>query len=119
MSAWHAVEQERNSFFRMIVVGDVVKDEKLEKLLQCSDEELIELSGKAVTGIKPHAPADTFEDWWATNDPHHWTQHLERIEHEETSRQHGTWLYNSEPGSEHYRSDAVSYSYATPACVEY
>jgi hypothetical protein len=119
MGAWNAVELEQNPFVCMVVMEDVVKDKKLEEHLQCATEELIHLSDIAVTDNEPYEPADTFEDWWATNDTHHWTQHLERIAHEETLQRKGVWLYKSDPDKQHHYSDPTTYSYATPACIEY
>jgi hypothetical protein len=119
IGAWSAVELEQNPFVCMVVMEDVVKDKKLEELLQCPKEELIDPSNRRVMDLEPYAPADTFDDWWAINDPHHWMQHLERITLEETLRRKGVWLYKSDPDEQRYYSDPTTYSYATPACIEY
>jgi hypothetical protein len=106
-------------FMAMISMEPVEEDKTIEKLLQQPYE-----PSPSKVDIKPvaYVPCQTsnmFEQWWAVHDEEHWTYHQQNMEHKARLRDNGVWLYISEPNDYAYYSDPTTYSYDTPALVDY
>jgi hypothetical protein len=118
-NAWNAVDMGENPFMTMIVMNHLEEDKTMSKhLKQPYESSRPETHDKPVTHA-PCAPSDTFEQWWAAHDPKHWASHLQNIKHQSALSDNGVWLYISEPDDYTSYSDPATFSYDTPALVEY
>jgi hypothetical protein len=118
-SSWNSVQLVENPYISMVVMEDIDEDKKLAALLQCFDDGSSDLQHHEPMTRQPPRPATIFENWWSEEDPSHWVQHLERISHGRENSEMGVWLYINNPGDAQYCSDPTTFSYQTPATIEY
>lgn len=117
--AWHAIELEANPFVAMVVMEDVEEDKKIPRLLEPGEQTNEPPARDMTQSESPYYSSNIFEEWWSTADPLPWNYHQQCIKYQKAMQKTGAWLYISHPDDYHYYTDRTTYSYETPASIEY
>ncbi|KAH6535887.1 hypothetical protein HBI07_135990 [Parastagonospora nodorum] len=120
LGSWNSTELEPNAFIRMVVFLNIIEeDTKNAQLLGPIQGSKTVKPSRNLPAPPLYHPENLFEDWWAALDPDNWNQRRRRIEHKALLSHCGAWLYYSYSGERSFRSDPISFSFETPAILEY